>query len=470
MSVTPIELTLRAALAAHRQGDARAAESGYLQILAADPVHLDALHLLTALRLQQGLAGDALALAERVLTLAPDVADAHGNKGSALQALGRYGEAAASFRKAMRLAPEAAHHPFNLGNTLRADGDKGGAVRAYRAALALDPDLVQAHSNLAATLSEQGLFDDAQHHCREAITRAPDYAEAHYNLGNAYREAGAFQDAVAEYETALAIAPHLADAACNLGLVRMRDDPERAVEAFAHALTVKPGHPMARYYQGVAMELAGGNGAAAFAELDAADPMAAGWLDSWAYVQDHADAGAVHLHDPFAVLSHAMAAATVDGLILEFGVRHGQSIRHIAAATARPVHGFDSFAGLPTAWGAEPAGVYTTDGRLPEVPANVTLHPGLFEDTLDPFLASHPGPVRFCNVDCDLYASTVTVLDALAPRIVAGSVLVFDEYLVNPTWRDDEWKAFQEAVARNGWRYRYLALGIVTKQAAVLIL
>ena len=125
--------------------------------------------------------------------------------------------------------------------------------------------------------------------------------------------------------------------------------------------------------------------------------------------------------------------------------------------------------GLPDAWGHEPAGVYSTDGRLPDVPGNVELHEGLFEDTLRPFLDAHPGVLRFANVDCDIFASAATVLHHLAPRIRPGSVLVFDEYLVNPTWRDDEYRAFQDAVAVNGWRYRYLAFGIVTKQAAVLI-
>ena len=133
------------------------------------------------------------------------------------------------------------------------------------------------------------------------------------------------------------------------------------------------------------------------------------------------------------------------------------------------MHGFDSFEGLPAAWCHEPEGVYSTGGRLPDVPDNVTLHAGLFADTLGPFLEKHPGQIRFCNIDCDIYASTVTVLDGIAPRVRPGTVLVFDEYLINPTWRDDEYRAFREAVEKYGWTYSYLAFGIVTKQAAVVI-
>lgn len=458
------------ALDAHRLGDLPTAESGYIETLGADPEHIDAMHLLATLYLQQGRADEALAMSERVLAKAPNVADAYGNKGTALQALERNGEAAAAFRRAIEFAPYSAYHHFNLGNVLRADGDKPGAVRAYRAALECDQNLVQAYSNLSATLSELGLFDRAIENCIEAIGRAPEYALAHYNLANAYRESGRFDAALEAYQRTLELSPEMADAACNLGLTLMRTDLGAAIAAFGHALTVQQNHPMARFYQGVAMALSGGNPDMAFDMLDRSDPMIAGWLDSWDYVRSAADEETRIAHDPFTILSLAMNAATLDGLVLEFGVRHGQSIRHIAANIQDPVHGFDSFTGLPAAWGGEPAGVYSTDGELPDVPTNVTLHQGLFEDTLGPFMEEHAGPVRFCNIDCDLYGSTVTVLDALAPRIQSGTVLVFDEYLINPSWRDDEYKAFQEAAEAHGWAYRYLAFGLVTKQAAVVIL
>lgn len=47
---------------------------------------------------------------------------------------------------------------------------------------------------------------------------------------------------------------------------------------------------------------------------------------------------------------------------------------------------------------------------------------------------------------------------------------MFDEYLINDWWREDEYKAFQEAVAQRGWRYEYLAFSLFTGQAVVQIL
>lgn len=167
---------------------------------------------------------------------------------------------------------------------------------------------------------------------------------------------------------------------------------------------------------------------------------------------------------------HAMRQAQQEGLVLEFGVRRGTSLRHIAAIANQNVHGFDSFQGLPEGWGSAQPGLLSTAHELPEMPPNVQLHPGWFEDTLPPFLAAHPGPVRFLNIDSDLYASARTVLFALAPRLVPGTVVVFDELIGNPTWRQDEFKALQEFSEAFTARFEILALSPATKQVALRML
>jgi tetratricopeptide (TPR) repeat protein len=170
------------------------------------------------------------------------------------------------------------------------------------------------------------------------------------------------------------------------------------------------------------------------------------------------------------LLRHAVAAAEQDGLVLEFGVRRGTSVTHIAEAAGQPVHGFDSFEGLPEGWGSQPQGSFTTELELPPVPGNVMLHPGWFEDTLPAFLMGQVEPVRFVNIDCDIYSSARTVLTGLADRLRRGAIVVFDEYIGNQTWREHEYKAFQEFVAENDVRYEYFAACPFTRQVAVRIL
>ncbi|CAE8598277.1 unnamed protein product [Polarella glacialis] len=177
------------------------------------------------------------------------------------------------------------------------------------------------------------------------------------------------------------------------------------------------------------------------------------------------------------MLKLAMDAASLDGgLILELGVWHGSSLRMTASDWPdQQVHGFDTFTGLPEAWGSpekggESVGAYSTFGATPsDLPQNVQLHAGLFSDTLPGFLETHPGPIRFMNVDCDLYSSTKDIFDQVSDRIVPGTVLVFDEYLMTPTWQDDEFKAFQEAVTKNGWTFEYVAISIMSGQAIIRI-
>jgi predicted O-methyltransferase YrrM len=169
------------------------------------------------------------------------------------------------------------------------------------------------------------------------------------------------------------------------------------------------------------------------------------------------------------LLRHSVAEAGNVGLVLEFGVRRGTSITHIAEAAGQPVHGFDSFEGLPEGWGSQPQGSFTTELELPPVPGNAVLHAGWFENTLPAFLRDQPEPVRFVNIDCDIYSSARTVLTALADRLQPGSIVVFDEYIGNQTWREHEYKAFQELVAETGMRYEYIAACPFTRQVAIRI-
>ena len=105
------------------------------------------------------------------------------------------------------------------------------------------------------------------------------------------------------------------------------------------------------------------------------------------------------------------------------------------------------------------------------MPANVTLVPGWFDRSLPAFLDAHPDqPVSFLHIDCDLYSSTQTVLAQLKDRIIAGTVIVFDEYLNYPGWQHHEHKAFSEFIASTGRAYEWIGLVPSYEQAAIRIL
>ena len=158
------------------------------------------------------------------------------------------------------------------------------------------------------------------------------------------------------------------------------------------------------------------------------------------------------------LLSHSLAVARPDGLVLELGVAAGASLRFLASQTGEPVYGFDSFAGLPADWQPGfPAGSLAQAEPPSDLPPNAHLVIGMFEDTLSAFAASHSGPVRFLHIDCDLYESTKIAFDAFGDRLVAGSVIVFDELLTYPGWRDHEYRAFQEFISRTRRPFDHIA-------------
>ena len=72
-------------------------------------------------------------------------------------------------------------------------------------------------------------------------------------------------------------------------------------------------------------------------------------------------------------------------------------------------------------------------------------------------------------MDCDLYSSTMTVLNGLKDRLQIGTVISFDEYLNYPGWREHEYKAWQEFVAANNIEYDYIAFGASNGPATVVI-
>ena len=152
-----------------------------------------------------------------------------------------------------------------------------------------------------------------------------------------------------------------------------------------------------------------------------------------------------------------LAAAPADGLILEFGVFRGGSLRQICAAAApRIVYGFDWFRGLPEHWLLPHyrRGTFDTGGRPPDrIPKNGKIVVGLVQDTLGPFLSKHPDdPIAFVHFDMDIYSATSCALMTLKDRFRAGSICLFDEWMIT----DHEQRAFGEFLRDTGWRAEYL--------------
>lgn len=193
-------------------------------------------------------------------------------------------------------------------------------------------------------------------------------------------------------------------------------------------------------------------------------------------IADSADYADSHMREALCIRGgkkelwrYAFAQQRPDGLLVEFGVFRGESIRFIASLTQETIYGFDSFEGLREDWKGWAArkGTFDVGGALPRIPANVVLIKGWFDETLPAFLREHREPFSFVHVDCDTYEATSSLLSLAGDRLRPGTVIVFDEYFGYRGWREGEWKAWREFVSTHAIGYRYMAFH---EQAVALLL
>ncbi|MBA3867191.1 MAG: class I SAM-dependent methyltransferase [Solirubrobacterales bacterium] len=159
----------------------------------------------------------------------------------------------------------------------------------------------------------------------------------------------------------------------------------------------------------------------------------------------------------------------VAGDYAEFGVATGRTFIEawrVASGQGegdRRLFAFDSFEGLPETEGVDATGRFKTgefsnargtfEGRMrrSRVPSDrVHIVEGFFDQTLAQPELIPLDQVALAWVDCDLYSSTVPVLDYLTPRLPNGSILLFDDwYCFKGDPEKGEAKACKEWLDRN---------------------
>ncbi len=198
-----ISQALAIAVQHHQAGRLQAAEQIYRQILAAEPSHADAWHLLGVIANQMGEHEVAVEYIGRAIGLKSTTAAFHNNLGEAYRALRNLPQALACYRRALDLEPDYAKAHNNLAVALKDQGQLDEAVACCRRALELTPDSAEIHYNLGVAFEEQGKLDEALACCRRALELKPDFALAHYNLGCALEELGDLQGAEDSFRAAL---------------------------------------------------------------------------------------------------------------------------------------------------------------------------------------------------------------------------------------------------------------------------
>lgn len=244
--------------AAHRDGRLTEAERDYQAAIAAEPRHVDALHLLGVLRHQQGQHAEAAELVRRAVDLRPTDAGLQLNLGNALKALGRIDDAIERFRNALTLKPGFTLAQYNLGNAYTAVGRHEDAADAFEKTLRLQPGDAAAWNNFGNALAALSRFDDAAKAFRRALALRPRHAGAHNNLGMALNALGDLDGAIAQFRAAIAAEPNYVAAHFNLGnLLDAAGHPAQAIDSLATTIRMQPQFAPAHFGLGHALAALG---------------------------------------------------------------------------------------------------------------------------------------------------------------------------------------------------------------------
>lgn len=126
------------------------------------------------------------------------------------------------------------------------------------------------------------------------------------------------------------------------------------------------------------------------------------------------------------------AEAAPPGNFVEVGVYMGGSAQHlydVAREQGRQIYLFDTFCGMPHCdpeRDRHPVGDFG-DVHLPGLQAAMPeahFCVGVFPATL-----VETGPIALAHIDCDQYQSVRDCIVHLVPRMVAGGLMIFDDYV-----------------------------------------
>jgi tetratricopeptide (TPR) repeat protein len=383
---------------------------------------------------KKGRFAEAAVLLREALAESPDSVDVAVNLGAVELQLGRTIAARAAFERGIELAPTDARALRDVAIGLFAMGHFAEAAARFEQSATIDGAMIGAWLGLARAKAELGERTAAIGAAREAVARAGDEASAWIELHLASFDDGARDhEFVGAAERGYALAPR----------------SEHAAILYAGALGIV------------------GERAASDRVLRDSGLAGRGVAEALAFVLDARErSGARVFASKREGFELALDRAPSVGVIAEFGVRFGTSTRALSAR-GDVVHGFDSFEGLPEAWNGLARGAFSTSGSIPALPDTVRLHVGWFEQTAPAFAATLEERLKMVHIDSDLYASARCALDALGPRLEAGTVLVFDELVGNERWREDEHRALTEAIDRWAWKIEWLALSWITGQGVL---
>ena len=364
-------------------------------------------------------------------------------------------------------APNSVYPHYALGTAFSKIGENDRAVYHCRRFLEIDPvacdakfkedNLATVYNNLAVSLKTLGFLDQAEIEFTEALRLDDQFAAAYNNYGNLLNDKARLPEARQCFMRAIEINPEDHIAYWNLHATSKNiGEAQSIIEA---CISKCPTDEIAIFTLAGLRAFSGDR--RAFDEL-----LEYGFKDeplvrSIQWILSLPQMPKIHFNR-WSIYDHAIELSDNQRAFYEFGVWMGDSFKYLVPSFASGF-GFDSFQGLPEDWGVVPRGTYSSRGRVPDI-ESAEFIVGEFASTLPQFFDSKRPMAGLINFDADLYSSTITALSNARPVIDHKTTLVFDEFIVNNNWEQDEFKALSEFCEANGFKYEVVAVSLFTKQ------
>jgi len=243
-----LDESLRVAEQLQNEGKLEQAEILLNQILASNPSHAYALHLLGIIAYQVGKIPLAIQFIEQAIQSHSHVALFHSNLGEMHRQLKAIDLSIQCGQRAVTLDPNSANAWSNLGITYYDDKQYEQAKYCHQRALAINPRLSCSLNNMGSIYKAQDHTKLAIEFYQSAISASPHFIEPLNNLGVLLLKKQEYKQALQYLNQAVVLAPTFAEAHCNLGLTFLGlEQNANALMHFEKALQLKPDYAEAYY-------------------------------------------------------------------------------------------------------------------------------------------------------------------------------------------------------------------------------